>query len=104
MKVYISGKIGGLPDRNIPKFEHAEQMLRNAGYEPVNPHKLKHDHGGSWEEYMRVDIKELVDCHAIYLLDDWRESKGAKVELALAIVLGMQVMDYKLLTALKKVA
>jgi hypothetical protein len=97
VKIYISGKIGNLPDRNIPKFEEAERLIRALGYEPVNPHKLDHSgHGKTWEEYMHVDLAALKECDAIYVLDDWKDSPGAKVEVRMALQDGLMFFDYEL--------
>jgi len=41
---------------------------------------------------MRIDIKALVDCDAIYMLNNWRDSKGANVELNIAQGLGMEII------------
>ncbi len=41
MKIYISGKISGLPlEEARDKFQLAENRLRMGGYEPVNPLKI----------------------------------------------------------------
>ena len=39
---------------------------------------------------MRRDIKLLVDCDAVYMLDGWPESEGARVEHTLARDLGLK--------------
>ena len=101
VKVYISGKIGGLIDRNIPKFSRAKLLLETKGYEAVNPHELDHSkHGKTWEEYMMVDLEALKTCDAIYLLDDWKQSPGAKVELAKAIEMNLIILDEQQILAL----
>ncbi|SMO48300.1 DUF4406 domain-containing protein [Solitalea koreensis] len=86
LKVYISGKMTGVADLNRSKFDQAEQLLKNEGFEPVNPHKLDHSANvnESWEEFMRVDLAELLKCDAIALIDDWHDSKGAIIEFRLA--------------------
>lgn len=94
MKVYISGKITGLDlAEAFNKFEHAENGFYELGYSPINPMKLQHtSHDGKWESYMRLDIKHLMDCNAIYMLQGWHESKGAMLEYSLALQLGMLVL------------
>lgn len=87
MKVYISGPMTGIKDFNYPAFEEAEKIVSATGHEPISPHrapKLK-----NWEEYMRYDIKLLVDCQAIALLPGWENSKGAKLEVHIAEKLGL---------------
>lgn len=95
MKIYISGPITGLDHQTaFANFERAEKMLRDLGFDPVNP--MKHSgldaNGGkdadgvaySWEEYMKADIALLLGCDAIYLLNGWEASRGATLELNIA--------------------
>ena len=92
-KVYISGKISGLEYADaFDKFQAAERKLREQGYEVVNPMTIEHNHDQSWEAYMRNDIKALCDCDAIFMLGNWKKSRGAKIEFYLATKLGIEVM------------
>ena len=34
---------------------------------------------------MRRDLEMLAACDAIYMLDDWRQSRGAQIELRMAM-------------------
>lgn len=101
MKTYISGKITGCDlDEAKAKFKKAERALGLKGMEPVNPMTI--DIAGdspTWEQYMLNDIKELFECSGIYMLSDWRESKGARIEHAIAIEMGMEMFYEDLLTA-----
>ncbi len=85
MKVYISGPMTGVKDYNRQAFKAAEEKIKAMGYEVVNPCKLDHSGNGKWEEYMRTDIKALMDCDAIYMLKGWEDSNGAIIELKLAL-------------------
>jgi len=49
-------------------------------------------HDMSWLNYIKVDIISLMGCNAIYMLDNWTNSKGAKIERKLAIDLGYKVI------------
>lgn len=89
MKVYISGKISG--DENYKaKFESAEKDLVRFGYDVVNPAKV-HIEDGTWEEYMKADIKLLLECDEVYLLSDWVYSRGARLEARIAEEVGIKV-------------
>lgn len=80
MKVYISGPITNNPNYK-EQFSDAEQKLKRAGLEPVNPIT---DVFKTWAEYMKDDIKLLCDCDAICLLDGWEKSEGAKLEFEIS--------------------
>jgi hypothetical protein len=90
---YISGKITGLDWNDVwAKFQKADELLKSIGYQTFNPTTHPHDNNGEWEEYMAEDIKHLLKCDAIYLLRDWQESKGARVEHAIAKELGLEII------------
>lgn len=40
---------------------------------------------------MKEDIKALCDCDMIYLLPNWQDSKGAKMEYCIALFLNLEV-------------
>lgn len=94
MKIYIAGKITGcnLYDAQY-KFRKASRMLRECGHTPVNPmDKVSEQEGLSWADYMKEDIPLLLCCDAIYLLPDWADSKGARLEKIIAEELGMELI------------
>lgn len=90
-KIYISGKITDNPNYKAD-FEAAESALKIAGFQPVNPAEEHLPDGATWADYMRHDIKLLCDCDAIYMLNGWRESAGARIENELAQDLGMEII------------
>lgn len=90
-RIYISGQITGIEQQASAIFSAAETFLREKGFEPVNPMKLNHANAEKWEDFMRVDIKHLVDCDAIYMLSNHSKSSGAKLELHIATHLKMTV-------------
>jgi hypothetical protein len=93
-KIYISGMISGIEEEAPRLFENAEIQIKNAGFEPVNPMKLKHDHDKTWESYMKEDLKALFDCDGIFVLGNWIDSKGARIELDLAFKLNIPVYRF----------
>lgn len=90
-KTYISGPMTGIPGYNYPAFMAAAADLRAKGRTVVNPAENGLPPTATWHEHMRADIKELVDCDTIYLLPGWRNSKGARLEVRIAIGLGMKI-------------
>ena len=92
LKSYIAGKITGLNyEECLIKIEIAEKMLIQLGYEPVNPMKFI-PRNIEWYEAMRRCIIKLMDCDVICMLDDYRESDGASLELTIA-----NKLDFKIL-------
>lgn len=68
-KCYIAGKIGELaPEFYTEMFEKAEVEVRELGLVPVSPLKLPHNHNKSWNEYMKEDLKALLDCVYLYYI------------------------------------
>ena len=100
MRVYISGAITGVKHAD-KLFARAEEKLELEGYDVVNPYKFgerlkkeysKENKVPKYEDYMRGDIGLLTRCDAIYLLENWGTSKGARLEKKIAEVLKMQIM------------
>ena len=104
MKIYISGPITGWPDGNTPAFMAASFALLAAGYEVVNPVHNGLPDSAEWHQHMRADIKMLMDCEGIALLDAWWLSKGARLEHDIARRLGMPSNDVAVWVAAKAAA
>ena len=98
MRLYISGPMTGIPNNNREAFLECEKRLIDDGFNPeniVNPAKLDEDDvRKSWEDYLRRDLKILLDCQAIILLDGWHRSHGALLEFQLASRLDMKWFFY----------
>lgn len=93
MKVYISGKITGLPITEAEeRFKDAEELISALNLTPVNPLKNGLPRHSSWEEHMAKDIELLKQCEAIFMLENWEDSRGAKIEYDFAIGSGKTIM------------
>lgn len=91
MKIYISGKITGI-ENDAPKlFNDADDFISSKGHSPCNPMALSHDHDKTWLSYMQHDIIAMMRCDAIFMLKNWKESRGAKIEHGIALDLGMKI-------------
>jgi hypothetical protein len=105
MKIYIAGPMSGVEDFNFPLFFETEKILKELGYEVVNP---AHNDGenleealamagtpdkpnNSWGYYMRRDLPNVLDVDAICVLPNWRKSKGASLEVHVAEALGLPI-------------
>lgn len=90
-KCYISGPIAGYRRDEVEgAFGAMAKNLRALGIEPVSPLQNGLPAESTWEEHMRADIKLLVDCDYIIMLDGWADSRGARIELNLARGLGIR--------------
>ena len=93
--VYLSGPMTGLPEFNYPAFHNAAQRWREAGWTVLSPAELDIQEGEAltWAEYLRRDLRLLLDCDAIAMLPGWEDSKGAALERHVAATLGLAVLD-----------
>ena len=96
MKLYVSGPMTGIEDHNFPAFNAAATKLRALGYEVIDPADKGIIEGWVWEDYLRWDIRALLDCDALAMLPGWLASRGANLEVHVAQALKMRVMpvDY----------
>jgi len=95
-KIYIAGPMTGIVDLNFPKFNRIAQVLRNEGWEVINPAEINPDVTMKWEDCMRRDIAELLQCQHIYMLSGWMASKGAFLEYHIAFELGLSIWTEEL--------
>jgi hypothetical protein len=59
--------------------------LERCGFKVVNPIEVVQDFNTPWNEAMKLCIKALVDCDAVYLMDCHTQSVGAMIEMQLAV-------------------
>ena len=84
MIVYISGPISSDKDY-LKHFRKAERRLKSQGHDVINPAKIGHKLPKlNWMEYMHIDMAMLDCADAIYMLDGWRHSPGARMEYKIA--------------------
>ena len=108
-RVYVSGPITGYPSMNEWAFRLAASLLAARGDDPLIPHDLQpHSHVGKCPEvygdrptgghdggcYLRADLVAMLErADAVYRLRGWSQSRGARVECALATLLGIPIED-----------
>ena len=109
-RLYLAGPVYGKPDSNREAFHAAEVLWQGMQYEVVNPLYVPPDEhegpcsrrtydggqsdGGPNHDascYMRTDLYALMTCQAVYMLDGWENSRGARTEWAVATALGLTI-------------
>jgi len=100
--IYIAGPMSNLPEFNYPAFFRAEERLSQK-WHVFNPARMDgmdttglRGHLSEVPEFslrlaMQRNCAAICQCDAIYMLQGWQHSRGAKVELALAEYLGLEV-------------
>lgn len=97
----------GISQFNIPLFDAAAKKLRAAGFEIISPAErdthetrqsaldnFKGDHATlvtaeSYGDMLSRDMKIIADeVGGLILLDGWEQSRGARLEVYVALVLG----------------
>lgn len=96
--VYISGPMRGRPDYNYPQFHEVAKALRRNGlgsgeflpsFNVLNPaENFDGDQDRPIHEYLALDIRQVLDADAVVLLPGWRNSEGARLEIAVAQATG----------------
>lgn len=91
VKAFISGKVSGIPYYvAYGTFANAERKLSQMGYKVVNPTRLCKKKW-SWLRCMVVCLWHLIWCDCVYQLQNWQDSRGAKIEYKWAKWLGKQI-------------
>jgi Domain of unknown function (DUF4406) len=114
MRLYILGKMTGVPYFNFPAFDKARDRLnRHVQYQVTSPADLDRragfnamllpaDYdwsqlppGFSLEDTIKTDIAEVLRAECYAALDDWPDSKGARAEKALCDWRGIPRIDWR---------
>ena len=97
--VYIAGPMTFYPEFNFPAFQAAASELHDMGLRSVfhmaNGTPPDPEDAAPWSVYLRVALRKMLDsADAVVVLPGWRESKGARLEVHVALELGMPVVEY----------
>jgi len=87
MKIYLAGKITGLPHEEASAlFGQAEHEIARAGHTPLNPlTRVDQTEGRTYNEYLLDALRiMMLEAEAVYFLDNWIDSKGDRIEFAIA--------------------
>jgi hypothetical protein len=89
MKIYIAGAITNNPNYE-KQFEEVENHLLEQGHAVLNPVK---NLGFDYKDYIDMGLCELMKCDAIYMIDGWEESSGARLEHMYATTTNMKIFN-----------
>jgi hypothetical protein len=94
--VYLSGKISDpSPEKqkeNLKKFFKKAEELKGMWEEIVNPAEWETSEVTPWEVYLARDLQYIFENKPdIFMLKNWEDSKGAKLERALGKLLGLSI-------------
>lgn len=90
--IYVAGPMTGYPDCNYPAFHEAAQALRDVGFTVVNPADgLAEGEGLHYVDFLREDLRAMLDCDAVATLENWWGSVGARNEIQVAGLLKMPI-------------
>ncbi len=93
MKIYVAGKITGEERSAVEKkFQAAKELLVNKGHSVFIPTVLPDYKDVSHEDYLYICYSMIDVCDAVYMLDNWQNSKGARMELQHAADFDKQII------------
>ncbi len=114
--LYLAGPMTGIPQFNFPLFDAAAKDLRSRGLLITSPHENdtpavqaaawaspdgKLDDAGkiageTWGDILARDVKLVADeCSGVVVLPGWGKSKGARLEVFVALQCKLPVFTYE---------
>lgn len=107
IKIYLSGVITGRENYKQEFYEAKEKLIKfqeennkRKGTEIIDldiivPCDYEHlNKSGKWEDYLKNDIKLLVDCDCLIDIENGLEnSKGAMLEKMICMALGIPIIS-----------
>jgi len=90
MRIYISGAMASCKDTYKRIFNQKQKELEELGHIVINPALLPN--GLPHNKYMPMCLSMIEGADAVYMFNDWKNSKGALLELAYANYQGKTVI------------
>ena len=94
MILYISGPISGKPNKNQEAFAELGKLVDALGHHSVTPFDLDRVYPRehlSWVDNMKRDLIFLPTVDGVVVMDDWLDSKGANIEVFVAVILDIPI-------------
>lgn len=88
-KVYVIGAITG-----VENWEEKFKRFLEKNSDPAVEYRTPMDYpkGKTQREYMELSCESVFWCDEVAVTYDWKNSKGTKAEIALAISIGTPVL------------
>lgn len=91
---YISGKITGLDYSDVDyNFAYHCGIVEKMGFKPVNPLNIR-PLFKTWFWYMVSDLFVLTFCDYVYFMENWKDSKGARIEYKYSKFLRKKIVQF----------
>lgn len=102
-RCYIAGPMKGYAEHNFPAFDKAKWFLQAEGWDVVSPADLTRQSGGpipdgeitpaQYAAFMREDLAVVLQMDAVFVLPNWEQSNGARIEAFVARVANIPVLE-----------
>jgi len=97
LRLYVSGPMTGYEDFNFPAFDEAAETLRALSFEVRTPAENLNGQpkveGWNWSTFIRKDIANLLWVDAVVVLPGWEYSKGACMEIRIALAIDIPILS-----------
>lgn len=90
MRIYISGAMRSCMSTYRQKFARAQRKLEEEGHIVINPAVLPI--GLDSDRYMPICLSMVDGADAIFMFNNWQNSKGALLEKAYAEYQGKEIL------------
>lgn len=98
-RIYLSAPISGYDlEERKDTFMKKQVELTGMGHEVLNPMENGLPDDSPVQQHMKRDIEMLLTCDTIYMMEGWNRSAGCKVELDVAVAIGLDVVFEKVET------
>lgn len=92
-RIYLSLPISGYDlQERIDTAMQMEVKLRGLGYDVFNPLGDGWINGLSTYEYMKHDLKSLINCDCVLFMHGFNRSAGCHTELCVAMACGLEII------------